>query len=256
MKLKKPAEAINDFEKAIELDSENPKIYNGLGMAYHLLGDRDEALDNMNRALDKESTSIEFLMDRATIYLDMRLHSEAYADLDTALTICPDDPLLFYKRGIVLFASMSYDDCIEDLHRSIECNPDESYEPDIYYHIGIAWARKDEFEMSIPPLSKCISMKPNKAVYYHERAKSFQMIGEHQMALNDFNVVIENQPKNAHAHFRRAYSYKCLKMYNEAAEDMFSARQLAPDDSSMIVNAKQMTDISIMIVAQPGEEQV
>ena len=82
------------------------------------------------------------------------------------------------------------------------------------------------------------------------------MIGDHYLALDDFNVVILNQPKNANAHFRRAYSCKCLKMYNEAAEDMFLARNLAPDNRMLIVNAKQMTGVEVMVVAQPGEEQV
>ena len=45
-------------------------------------------------------------------------------------------------------------------------------------------------------------------------------------------------------------------MYNEAAEDMFLARNLAPDNRMLIVNAKQMTGVEVMVVAQPGEEQV
>jgi len=104
LKLRKPAEAIKDFEKALDLDSESPKIYNGLGMAYHLLGDREEALENLNKALEKETT-VEFLIDRSKIYLDLEMYDSAYEDLSKSLDIRPDDPELYYKRGIVLFAS-------------------------------------------------------------------------------------------------------------------------------------------------------
>jgi tetratricopeptide (TPR) repeat protein len=162
-----------DFEKAIDLGSESPKIYNGLGMAYHLLGDREEALSNLNKALDKEGASVDFLIDRAKIYLDMAMYDASYEDLTKALEHKADDPQLYYKRGIVLFSSGNYDEAIEDLKMSISNNPFPTYESDIYYHIGIAHARKEEYEESVEPLSKCIEMCPNEAIYYHERAKSY-----------------------------------------------------------------------------------
>ena len=51
--------------------------------------------------------------------------------------------------------------------------------------------------------------------YVHERAKAYQMIGWHEEAVTDFDLVIKKNPKNAHAHFRRAFSLKALKVSNE-----------------------------------------
>jgi Tfp pilus assembly protein PilF len=34
----------------------------------------------------------------------------------------------------------------------------------------------------------------------------------HAKAVEDFSAVIKRNPKNAHAHFRRAFSYKALKV--------------------------------------------
>jgi len=38
------------------------------------------------------------------------------------------------------------------------------------------------------------------------------MIEYHEKAVEDFSAVIKRNPKNAHAHFRRAFSYKALKV--------------------------------------------
>jgi hypothetical protein len=38
------------------------------------------------------------------------------------------------------------------------------------------------------------------------------MIEEHEKAIEDFSLVIKKNPKNAHAHFRRAFSYKATKV--------------------------------------------
>ena len=38
------------------------------------------------------------------------------------------------------------------------------------------------------------------------------MIDYHEKAVEDFSAVIKRNPKNAHAHVRRAFSYKALKV--------------------------------------------
>jgi hypothetical protein len=53
-------------------------------------------------------------------------------------------------------------------------------------------------------------MIPSEIKYIHERAKAYQMIEDHENAVKDFDAVIKKNPKNAHAHFRRAFSHKSL----------------------------------------------
>ena len=90
--------------------------------------------------------------------------------------------------------------------------PFVSYEADIYYHIGLAYCRVQKFEKSIWPFSRCIERIPSDIRYVHERAKAHQMIEYHEKAVEDFSGVIKRNPKNAHAHFRRAFSLKALKV--------------------------------------------
>ncbi len=53
---------------------------------------------------------------------------------------------------------------------------------------------------------------PEDIRYVHERAKAYQMIDYHEQAVDDYTAVIDRNPKNAHAHFRRAFSLKALKV--------------------------------------------
>ena len=53
-------------------------------------------------------------------------------------------------------------------------------------------------------------MIPNDIRYIHERAKAYQILEFHQEAIEDFSNVIRRNPKNAHAHFRRAFSLKAM----------------------------------------------
>ena len=45
---------------------------------------------------------------------------------------------------------------IKDFIKSLENKPFSSYEPDLHYHIGISYANLNNFEDSIPPITKVL----------------------------------------------------------------------------------------------------
>ena len=108
--------------------------------------------------------------------------------------------------GLSLFADKQYKRCVDTLKTALQHKPFPSYEPDIYYHIGLAYCLTEKFEKSIYPYTQAIDMVPTDIKYIHERAKAYQMIGDHEKAVKDFTKVIEKNKKNAHAFFRRAFS--------------------------------------------------
>ena len=69
---------------------------------------------------------------------------------------------------------------------------------------------------------------PSDLRYLHERAKAYQMIGEHKLACQDFDVVIKKNPKNANAHFRRAFSLKA-QGYGQEQETRAEVSQILID---------------------------
>ena len=82
------------------------------------------------------------------------------------------------------------------------------------------------------------------------------MIEWHKEAVQDFNVVIKKNPRNAHAFFRRAFSLKALKSYSEAAEDFETAKKLDPMNPMLVVNYKKLKGVGCIVLCEPGEERV
>jgi len=99
-------------------------------------------------------------------------------------------------------------------------------------------------------------MIPSEIRYIHERAKAYQMIEDHEKAVADFDTVIKKNPKNAHAHFRRAFSHKALKNFSQAADDFEQAKALDPLNPKMVVNYKKLKGITCIVLCKPGEEKV
>ena len=130
----------------------------------------------------------------------------------TGLQYNKNNPRVLFKLGCVYFAAENYKKCTTIMKESLKNRPFLTYEPDIYYKMGLAYCRLEKFEKAIFPYSKCIERLPTNMTYVHERAKAYQMIGWHEEAVTDFDLVIKKNPKNAHAHFRRAFSLKALKV--------------------------------------------
>lgn len=73
-------------------------------------------------------------------------------------------------------------------------------------------------------------------------------------AIKDFTRVLGLQPDNTHALFRRAFSFKALGKFEEAAEDFENARSIDPENPALVVNYKKISDVSYIVLVPPGEE--
>ena len=191
-----------------------------------MLGEFNTAIGHFTTAITKEPENLEYLQNRADCYFELGKHQSAIEDrqkrlsnyqsaiedLRTGLQYNKHNPRVLFKLGSVYFAAENYKKCTTTMKESLKNRPFLTYEPDIYYIMGLAYCRLEKFEKAIFPYSKCIERLPTNMRYVHERAKAYQMIGWHEEAVTDFDLVIKKNPKNAHAHFRRAFSLKALKV--------------------------------------------
>ena len=72
--------------------------------------------------------------------------------------------------------------------------------------------------------------------------------------MQDFTRVLEMQPTNARALFRRAFSFKALKCYEEAAEDFEAAREFEPEDPRLVINYRKIYSIACISLGPAGHE--
>jgi len=82
------------------------------------------------------------------------------------------------------------------------------------------------------------------------------MIEEHASAIEDFDSVIQKNPNNAHAYFRRAFSHKSMKNYSQAADDFEIAKEKDPLNQKLVVNYKKLQGITCIVLCKPGEEKI
>lgn len=128
-----------------------------------------------------------------------------------------------------------------------------------HYHIGLGYANCDDHESAIPAFTASIEAphQPSGKLLLkatHERAKCLQLQGRLAEALRDFTAVLRMSPVNAHALFRRAFAYKAMKRYDEAAADFEAARAADPDNPHLVVNYSQLHEVDCIVLCAAGEE--
>ena len=90
MKLKQLNDAINCFDKVIELDSKNVDALNKKGIAHCQLDEHTKALDSFDKIIGIDSTKyIDALNKKGYIYLDMKKYDKAIKCFEEVLKIIP-----------------------------------------------------------------------------------------------------------------------------------------------------------------------
>jgi len=147
-----------DFYRAEKKSGEqiDPRIFDGLGCCYAELGQFPETKQYFDQAIELGRENADFYNNRAQAYYRFNKYELAHKDFTTALTLAPEDPVVYYSLGLCLFSMKKYKKAIDMLKMSLK-KEQESYsemKANIFYHIGIAYCRRGKFIKSIYPLSQ------------------------------------------------------------------------------------------------------
>jgi tetratricopeptide (TPR) repeat protein len=91
--------ALEDLNKAIELNSEYSDSYIKRGDLYVELKKNDKALKDYNYAIKLDSNSYDAYFKRALLYEDIGNSNKSLADFDKAIQLDPTNPLPYVNRG-------------------------------------------------------------------------------------------------------------------------------------------------------------
>lgn len=119
-------EAIELFKQADHEDPDNAGILNDLAWSQAAVGQLDDALINVNKALARENDSVPTIDTRGTIYLLQKRYDDADKELSRAIKINPKEGAPYFHRAWIHFIRGQEDRCDQDLQASLAAE----YEPD------------------------------------------------------------------------------------------------------------------------------
>ena len=181
-------EQAKDYNKAIDYYTQanskdaSEQILQKIATCHYRLGNYEDALTYINKALNMDSTNVNFMAQKANIYYESGDAKAAVAEWDKVMVMQPEYGFGYYRRGWFKELAGDLEGGLEDLTMAIVLEPKESY-------------------------------------FYGTRGDLYKKLGKAELAEVDFRKVIEleDSPEKYEC---IQYAYEGLGMYDKAKEAM------------------------------------
>lgn len=140
---------------------------------------------NYDRMILRDPNSASAYRFRCYEYSRIGEHDRALADCDRAVVIAPGDASSYYSRGRARAASGDYHGAVADLSEAIRQNALPSWNRSVYMARGNAYIHIGDLDRAISDFTLAIAISPRDWIAYRDRAKAYQMKGEHELAASD-----------------------------------------------------------------------
>jgi serine/threonine protein kinase/tetratricopeptide (TPR) repeat protein len=274
IKQNRPGDAVADLNAAIKLKPGEYQAYVNLAQAYRQLHKTDLALEQLDRAVDLEPGLAHLYRLRARLHLERKepalavkdfdqairreapdspalvdnhvergrlllregKHQGALADFDAALRLRKDHSLAQRLRAEALFQLGRYQEVVEAFDRYLETGkPLES----VYRGRGLAKTELGKYPGAIEDFTKALELQPTSAVQAY-RGWAHLVCDAPKLALRDFELAIELDPKNGDAYNGRGFVRATLGRWGDAVRDADEALRLGPKSPRLLYNAARI----------------
>jgi tetratricopeptide (TPR) repeat protein len=220
-----PREAIEDFNRAIQLYPEFAAVYNNRGNVLLAIGAVREAMKDFDRALVLAPGYAAAFSNRAGGHMKLGEIDRAVADYTRAITLVPANAPALTGRGRAHLAAYRPLAAIRDLTRAVVLDARFSAGYRSRAEARLALGR---YEEAIEDFSRAIAFESRNAALYALRGGAYLDAGNVASAVKDYTTAIELDPRSAAAHVMRGFAYAKAEAYEDALKDFARAIELDP----------------------------
>ena len=235
----KPVEAIDAYQKSIQLQSDIKETYNYLAEVYNHMGDTQQAIQNYQKALDidseyidaqinlaylqKDTATLENIIDKHTdnamaIYYLSRLY-----DAKKAFDFLSNHNLSVYDiqlRIAELSLSFAPEKAEQHFAHALELNP---YSVSARINLANYAIQRQEWENAETLLRRAIELDKNNFEAHASYAQMLHLSGRKSEALDEYRAAVIINPESPEVSNNLGLILKDLQEYTEALGLFFNA---------------------------------
>jgi tetratricopeptide (TPR) repeat protein len=223
IKLKDMSKALDDFNRAIQLEPANPYFYSHRGLFFYRTLNPDHAIEDLNTALKyvtNDTLRYSIITDRGSARTQKRDFKGAYEDYSTALRFDSNNIVTLTNMGAILDELDRAAEAIPLLEKVIRIDPEFVGG---YGNLAFRYAQMGDYKKALALNNKVLELDPNEALGYNNRGYVKYKLNDHQGALKDINKSLQLYPGNSYAYRNRALVYLALRQNTKACADLQAA---------------------------------
>jgi len=177
--------ALVNFNIAIPLKPDDPKMYSNRGNIYGLKQKFDSALNDYSMSLKFDPNNYEAYLNRGITFSLMKNYDSALMDFNKVLLLNHDHDIVEKVLNIRAYTYINagrYKDAITEYDLMIKQNPNK---PDLYFLKGYAAFKSGDLEGSLTNNSKAIELKPDYKEAFFNRSQTYNYLQKYKEALED-----------------------------------------------------------------------
>ncbi len=197
--------AVGDFNRVLELDRDNVAAMVARGSAYSELGQYGRAQADLDHAIALAPRSSDAYQRRALARRRAGQEKAALGDYATSLRLNPQNTNALNGRAALEASEGRFDLAIVDLDAAIAMNAEN---PTSFYNWGYAHFARQEFDKAIADYNLAIALDPRMARAFNNRCLVRAITGKDLVrALNDCDTALELTPLNLDVRATRGFVF-------------------------------------------------
>ena len=218
-------EAIKNYQKAIELDPNNPFFYNGLAIIYANLSDYKKAMETFDKALSISPDDKNILLNKMNSMINSSLFKESIPIISKIIELDPTDAYSYFERGAIYDLNNEFDKAFIDYNKSISLSPE--LVSDVYNKRGVIYGRKGEYELAIKDFDKAIELDSSYEDPYFNKIYALTSMNDDKRLFSVIDDIIKNNSPLGYT--LKGFYYLNKKDFDNAKKELEKALEIDPN---------------------------
>ncbi len=195
-------EAIDCFDKALELDNGNISALIAKANAYELMGHDEDAIAVYDIVMETDVSEVYDYMSKGYILENNERFEDALECYEAALKIEPQNANILFLKGSVLVSLEKYEKAVDTLDMAIELYQTNYYETvfelaNAYHNKGVALGKLNQDDDALNAFSLCLGVNAEYAPAYFEIGKILEKKEKYEKALENYEKCLEFDNTNS-----------------------------------------------------------
>ncbi len=189
------------FLNIIKTDIKNYTAYLYLGKASQILGDNDNAILALQRAIELRPEKVEPYIELAEIYLNTKHYKLAEKYCSYAIQNEKENDRHYYILGRIYFNRGDYEKSKLLLQKACKYNPENAY---YYNYIGLAYLKLNQYHKANTAFLTAVALDSSIYFFYYNLGLSYESLENWKKAGESYTKCL--QRNNNYTNARRQLS--------------------------------------------------
>ncbi|MEP2446084.1 MAG: tetratricopeptide repeat protein [Balneola sp.] len=176
--------AKNYYNLTLKYLADNPNVYNRRGLVNLELELHEEAIEDFQKAFEIDSTELTFLANQAFVLKNMEEFERSLEVYSQLIEKSPDNLDYIYQRGIAEYEAGLFTDALVDFSEILNV---EKTNAEVYDYRARTHVNLENYQEAIDDYTKSIEIYNADPVVFKERGENHLKLDQTEKACSDFN---------------------------------------------------------------------